>query len=562
MKHHALRDTTIAFAILLLASGCGKEEGGQTATEGPPESGGVAIVAERADINIPVLILANSQLDGDLGADVMNMGLLRAVWEDGELRFETSEKSPVALARAYEFFGADSTGLRFHLRSGALWSDGQPITASDVVYTYKLMRDPEVASSIQGYTEKLDSVVAENDSTVAFYFQNRYPDMLAHAVVPPVPEHVLGTVAPGQVRTHPAVLDPSGGKLPTSGPWMIGQWRKGQEIVLVPNPHFTPKPRLDRLVIRIIPDPTAQLVEFQTGTVDVAKSIASDKIATLSAQPEVRLERETRRAYDYVAFNGKEFEPFSDPEIRHALTLAVDPDYLIKGLQLEGTASPAGGPFPPILKLYDPALLPPMKADTAEARRILAAKGWTDSNGDGVLDKDGKPFRFTLVTNAGNQRRIDATVLIQQMWKRVGVDAQLQQIEFNTGMSRLLNHQFQAALGGWVAGLTPDFITILYGTGEHFNVTSYSNPRVDSLFRAVQTKPTEAAAIPVWQQAAKLIVDDHPYVWLYYYDLVDAVRRVRGMRVDSYGLYQNTWEWWIPKSEQRGAQTAAPDSVR
>jgi hypothetical protein len=107
MKHHALRDTTIAFAILLLASGCGKEEGGQTATEGPPESGGVAIVAERADINIPVLILANSQLDGDLGADVMNMGLLRAVWEDGELRFETSEKSPVALARAYEFFGAD-----------------------------------------------------------------------------------------------------------------------------------------------------------------------------------------------------------------------------------------------------------------------------------------------------------------------------------------------------------------------------------------------------------------------------------------------------------------------
>ena len=72
----------------------------------------------------------------------------------------------------------------------------------------------------------------------------------------------------------------------------------------------------------------------------------------------------------------------------------------------------------------------------------------------------------------------------------------------------------------------------------------------------------EAAATPVWQEAARLIVADHPYVWLYYYDIVDAVRRVRGMRVDSYGLYQNTWEWWIPKSQQRGTQPAAPDSAR
>lgn len=563
MKIHAMRDSAIALAILLLASSCGKEQGSEIAGEGPPESGGTAVVAEGADINYPVAVLANSQLDGDLGADVMNMGLLRGLWQDGELRFETAEHSPVALARTFEYFGADSAAVRFHMRSDARWSDGPPITASDIVFTYGLLRNPVIGSSLQSYTERLDSVVAENDSTVSFYFRNRYPDMLSHAAVPPMPKHIYGDVAPADLRTHPTLIDPSGGKLVTSGPWIIGEWRKGQQVVLVPNPQFSPKPRLERLVIRIIPDATTRLVELQTGNVDVLKGVATDKLPMLRTQPDIRLEREQKRAYDYVAYNAKDFAPFADLDIRRALTLAIDPSRIIRGLQLEDVAAPGGGPYPPVSKLHDSALVSPMNGDTAEARRLLASKGWTDSDGDGILDKDGKPFRFTLITNAGNPRRADASVLVQQEWRKLGIDAQLQQIEFNTGMTRILNHQFQAALGGWVAGLTPDFLFTLYGTGEQYNITSYSNPRVDSIIQQARLQPTEAAAAPLWQRAAKLIVGDQPYTWLYYYDVVDPVRnRLKGMRVDTYGLYQNTWEWWIPKSQQRGPRTAAADSAR
>jgi peptide/nickel transport system substrate-binding protein len=563
MKTHASRRGALAMALLLLAA-CGREKATQAADTGTPESGGVAVVAEGADINPPIIIVANSLLDGDLSADVMNMELLRGVWENGELAFKTAAESPVAIARSFEYFGPDSASIRFHMRSDVQWSDGQPLTAADIVFTYNLLKDPALASPLQSYVARLDSVVAENDSTVSFHFRSRYPEMLSHTAVAPLPKHIYQGVPAADLRTHPTVLDPSGGKLVTSGPWMIGNWRKGQQVTLVPNPHFRPQPRLSQLVIRIIPDPTTRIVELQTGTVDMLKNVSSDKLPTLRADKNIRLEREQKRSYDYVVYNGKVFAPFADPDVRRALTLAIDPDRIIKGLQLEGLAVPAGGPFPPIYKVYDSGLMPPLKPDTAEARRILASKGWTDSDGDGILDKDGKPFRFTLLTNSGNQRRADASLLVQQAWKQIGVDAQLKQLEFNTFINgRLLKHDFEAALGGWTAGLTPDFVADLYGTGQPYNLNEYSNPRVDSLFALARKQPTQAAARPLWQQAAKLVTEDHPYTWLYYYDVVDPVRdRLKGVRIDTYGAYQNTWEWWIPRSQQGRPAPTGPDSAK
>jgi peptide/nickel transport system substrate-binding protein len=564
MKTHASRHGALAMVLLLLTSACGREKAAPTVDGETPVSGGVAVVAEGADINSPILLLVNTELDGALAADVMNMSLLRWLWEDGELVYRTADQSPVAMARSFEYFGPDSTAIRFHMRSDLLWSDGKPITAEDVRFTYRLLKDPRLNSPVAGYAERIDSVVVENDSTLAFHFQDRYPEMLADASIPPVPEHVYGDTPAAELRTHPTIIDPSGGKLVVSGPWMISEWRKGQQVTLVPNPNFKPQPHLSRIVFRIIPDATTRLVELQTGGVDLVKNVPADKIDLLKADPNIRLEREQKRVYDYIAYNGSRFAPFADREIRRALTLAIDPQRLIRGLQLEEVAVPAGGPFSPIYKIYDPELMPPVKADTAEARRILASKGWTDSDGDGTLDRGGVPFRFTLLTSSGNPRRADVSLLIQQMWKQIGVDARLQQLELNTFTSeRLLKHDFQAAVGTWSQGLTPDFLKQLYGTGEPFNATGYSNAKVDSLMAVAQHQATEPAAAPYWQKAAIQITEDQPNTWLYYFDGVDAVRnRLKGVRIDTFGTYQNTWEWWIPRSQQGRAASAQPDSAR
>lgn len=556
---------TFRSALLLgtmgVAAACGgdrkedapAEKGGRGAAAGQPERGGTAILVELADMDKPIPFIFDTSLDGDL-SDVMYMPLLRGAWRGGRLAFLTSHDSPMSLAWHWEYVGADSAAIRYRMRSGLKWSDGEPITAQDVVWTYQMVRDPRVASPRQEYVERMDSVKAENDSTVVFYFKARYPDMLFHSGLPIAPKHAFQGVDPSQIRSSPRVVNPANGNMVVSGPFMIGQWNKGERIVLVPNPRFPIRPNLDQIVIRVIPEATTRLVELQTGHVDFVRPIPFEQVPLLRSQaPNVRFEKEQKRFYDYVGYNPKTFAPFADRDVRLALGLAVDVPAMLRALQMQEYTVPAGGPYAPIFTdLYDPRTQAPLPFDTARARQILASKGWRDTDGDGVLDKDGKPFRFTLLTNAGNQRRADVSQILQQDWKRIGVDARLQAMETNTVFDRLRKKEFQAAIMGWGVGLSPD-LSELWSKDNPNNYVSYDNPKTFELFRLAREQKTPEQANRYWKEAAAQIVQDRPYTWLYYMDQLDGVNnRLRGMKIDTYGAYQNTWEWWIPKSQQSG----------
>jgi peptide/nickel transport system substrate-binding protein len=557
----ALRRAAL-LALFAAAAACNDtpRPGGSAAGDslgGNPESGGTAVLAELADINKPMPLLAESALDGDLGGDVMFPGLLRGAWRDGRLVYLTAAENPAALAWKWEYVGADSAAVRYHLTADRKWSDGEPITAEDVVLTYRLLKDSTVSSPQQDYAAHIDSVVANDARTVTFHFDRRYPDMFFHSNLGIIPSHIFANTPPAQIRNHPALLDPAH-RLVVSGPFRIGEWQKGQSVTLVPNPYFPVKPRLERIVIRIIPEPTTRLTELLTGNVDFMRPIPLDQVAHVRQQaPGVRFEVEGGRFYDYIGYNPQSYAPFADPEIRRALGLAIDVPGLIRALQMENHATPAGGPYSPIFKdLYDPALMPPLGYDTARASQILTSKGWVDRDGDGVREKDGQPFRFNLQTNSGNARRTDVAQIVQQAWKRIGVDARIQPVETNTFFSGLREKNFQATVAGWSIGLGAD-LTTLWGKGSPFNFVSYDDPQTFALFEQAQQKPTEAAADSLWRQAAARIARAQPYNFLYFMDQLDGVNnRLRGMKVDTYGAYQNTWEWWIPASQQRSGPGA------
>jgi peptide/nickel transport system substrate-binding protein len=567
-KDPTLRAGLAVLLSLATLAGCGKEKAGGAnggAGTGTPEDGGVAVVAEGADISRPLQILATSLFDGDLSGDVLNVSLVRLGWEDGAVAFYTADQNPMAAARSYEYVGADSSALRFHMRSDLKWSDGRPLTAGDFAFTYELARDTVLGSPRQDYAANLDSIQVENDSTLTFHFNRRYPQMLEHASLGPTPRHVFGGGDHSAIANNPALLNPAGGRLPTSGPWVIGEWRQGDRVVLIHNPNFRPQPHLDRLVFRVIPEPTTRVVEIQTGGVDMIRGVTTSQAPMLGSSAGIRLEREEKRSYEYIGYNGSGFAPFADAEVRRALSLAIDRKQLIAGLRIEEYAAPAGGPYTPISRIADPSKMPPLPFDAEQAKRILASKGWRDANGDGVLEKDGKPFSFALMTNTSNQRRADAAQIIQQMWKRIGVDAQIKGMEFNTMQEAMQNHDFQAVLSGWNVALGPEFPALTFGTGAPYNFTVYSNPAVDRLFERARSRSTAEQADSAWQAAAVLLIRDQPYSWLYYLDTVDALRdRLKNTRINTYGAYQNTWEWWIPKAAQRGASSAlaAGDSTR
>ena len=548
-------------AVLAATIGCGAEprSGGTAGDGGVAESGGTVVIAQNSDMAQPLATLAQGGLDGFL-QDVLYMNLLHGEWRDGRLAYVTAEESPMALARSYEYVGEDSASLRYHLRSDVRWSDGTPVTAHDVAFTYEMVRDPMVASPRQDYTENIDSVVVENDSTVLFHFRRRYPEMLFHSSHGIVPRHVYSGVAPSELGRHASVVDPGNGGLVVSGPYQIGSWSRGQQVVLTRNPEFEPAGHLDQIVFRIIPDATTRLVELQTGAIDWVNGIGFEQIPPLRQQaPNIRFEREEKRFYDYIAYNPSGFSAFEDPDVRRALGLAIDLQGMLDALQMNEYAVPAAGPYPPIFAdLHDPEALPPLPYDPEEARRILAAKGWTDADGDGVLEKDGTPFRFDLVTNAGNQRRADVSQIVQQQWRRIGVQAELRTLEFNTFMDALVREEFEAALGGWGVALSPD-LTGMWGPDSPYNIVSYDDPETQRLFEQALAQPTAEAAAPYWKAAAEALVEDQPYTWLYFMDQVNAINeRVKGVEVNTFGPYQNPWEWWIPREQQRGAGAAAP----
>lgn len=546
---------------------CGVDTGREAFPEvegGEVERGGTAVLADLSDMSKPMPLLWESTVDEAL-IDIMYMSLVRGAWRDGEMVFLTADESPMAISRSWEYTGPDSIAIRHRMRSDLRWSDGKPITARDVVLTYGILQQPELASARQQDVALVDSVVAENDSTVVFHFERRSPEMLAQTSMQLVPGHVYEGVPPAEIRNHPSLRNPAD-HMVVSGPFKIGEWRPGQQTTLVRNPHFSVQPNLDQIVIRVVPEPATRNVELQAGRIDFAMPIAFDAIPQLRAQaPNLRFERRAGRFMQYIAWNPNGFPAFADPEIRRALGLAIDVPGIVRALQMEDYTTPAAGPYAPIFKkLHDPERMKPLGHDPERTRRILESRGWVDRDGDGIREKDGRPFRFTLMTNSGNQLRADVAQIVQQQLRQVGVHMDIQFLEFNTLMERQINEDYEAALGGWGVGLTPD-LTMLWGRDAEFNIVSYDNPEVERLFEQAKAQPTEEKANPYWRAAAERIVQDQPYTWLYYYDVVVGVNdRLRGVKIDTYATHQNTWEWWIPESRRRAGRGAASanDTVR
>ena len=555
-------------AMVLALGACGGDgaDGGgpEKPPRGPeePRQGGTAVVAELADIQFPHPFFFQGALDADL-MDVMYMALTRAEWRDGRLVYTLSDRSPMAAAWHYEYVGPDSAALRYRMKSGLKWSDGRPITAQDVTWSYEMYANTELASPRQENVTDIDSVVAENDTTVVFYFKRRYPEMLFDSGLHIVPRHAYEGTAPAALRTHGVFSKPE--TMVVSGPFKIGAWQPGQQVTLVPNPHSGTRPRLDRIVIRVIPETTTRIVEMQNGTVDFARGLPFDQVPSLRQRaPNLQFDREQKRFWEFVAYNPQKVPQFADPQIRRAMGLAVDVEGIMRQLRMGEYAVVASGPYPPIFaELYDPRAMRPLGFDTVQARRILEEKGWRDTDGDGIREKDGKPFRFTLITNTGNQRRADVSLILQRMWRNVGVDVRLQPYELGTFQERMIrSRDYEAALGSWGVELSPN-LTGLWSPDAAFNITSYRNPEVARLMTEAEAQPTTQLANPLWKAAAERIVQDQPYTWLYYYDGVTGRRdRLRGVKVDTYGAYQNTWEWWVADAPGRGGADSAGSQTK
>jgi len=435
----------------------------------------------------------------------------------------------------------DGTRLTFHLDPRAVWSDGRPIAAADVALSHRAASSPDVAWAGIDVKEFVKAVDTPDARTVTYAFSREYPYELMDAVEGNIlPAKVFEATPLGEWPKRAFLEAPVAG-----GPFRLKRYERGASIELERNPAYfrAPLPRLDTVVFRVIPDEETLLNEVVSGGIDVMENVPPVAAARIQASPRLRLVRVPDLSYTFVCWNTTRPQ-FSDPEVRRALTMAIDREAIIEGL-LPGIGRPAAGPVLSFMWAHDPDLVP-LPYDPEAARRLLAKAGWRDRDGDGVLDRDGRPFRFDLETDQASGQRAAVARMIAANLHRIGIEAVPRQFESGTFVGRHESHQFDAFVGSWRESTKVDLKSNFHSASREagYNYGGYSNPELDRLIDRARAERDPRAARSLWIEAQRLVARDQPYTFLFERDRLHAVdRNLRLARVSPRSLYAGLEEW-------------------
>ena len=530
-------------AIALLLAGCRREPAsatsGSTGTPGPRRGGTVVTGWTSEPGGVNEYVIPSSQPTSEMLFRIF----LHLVEEQSDFDQHPPTFAP-QLARSYDW-SADHKVLNFHLRDDVVWSDGVPVTADDVRWSWQAQIHPDVVWDNADAKQWITDVEVVDPHTVRFHFSRVYFKQLLDANEGLIlPKHVWEKLPFSQWRKS---ADWFKQHLVVDGPFTIASWEPGQQVVLQRNERYYEKglPRLDRVVMRLIPNQATGVNQLLNGELDFVPQIAPGDVPRVKAAPQLQLIALWFNIYVAVGWNN-ENPLFRDPEVRRALTLGIDRQTIVDTL-LGAHGRVADSPVLTMVWAHDDSIKP-WPYDPAEARRILAAKGWKDTNGDGVLDKAGKPFSFELITNAGNQLRTDATVMIQDQLKKIGVQAMPRQVEFNTLATQTTDGKFAAAMIGFTMDTSLDmrsnFHSQAIGTGANF--VRFRNPEVDRLIEQTANQPDVLAARPYLDQIQKLIHREQPVTFLWESQRLTAVnKRVKDVRPTLSFSFFNLKEWWV-----------------
>lgn len=476
-------------------------------------------------------------------------------------------------------FSSDSMSLVFHLRTDVLWHDKIPFTAADVMYSYQMQINPEVAWDGISYKDNIASAQSPNDSTVIFTFHKKSLSMLMDAVEGYiVPKHILEHDPPEKMHESHFNVNPIG-----AGPFRFLGWKDQQTVTLIKNNSYyeTGKPHLDRIIFKIVPDNLNLLTQLKAGEVDLVEGIYPKDFQGIvknwdEVKSSVRPVSYMGRRYDFIGWNlidpdtyqeaiqneiseikiNEYIKPnklFGSQKVRCALTMAIDREALTDAVNF-GMALTMDGPVPPILAAYNEDANIRWHYDPRQAIKLLSEEGWIDSDKDGILDKDGVAFEFEMVTENGNVRWEQVATIIQDQLGKIGIRVTPRLVEPALLYGKMLpSKDFDAVVIGWVVGLTMDLAPLFHSSSffTPFHFTGYNSLRYDSLDAASKNTINPEAAQQYYIDIARLLSYDLPYTWLYYRLECSAIHgRFKNVKSDKRGMYINLEDWWIPLNER------------
>jgi len=467
-------------------------------------------------------------------------------------RYDGSLTARPYAAREWEW-SADRRRLTLRLEPSLRWHDGRPTTARDVAFTVDAARDPATGYWRYADLAGVTGVAPSDSTTVTLTFaapQPAFPPVLCE--LPILPEHLLRDVPRAAMRAAPFNLAPVG-----NGPFRFVERRPGERWVFARDPAFPAAlggpPRLERLVVAVVDEPTTKFAGLVSGDLDVA-GIAPATAPLAARDPAIRV-LDYPVLFSYALVFNTSRPPFDDVRVRRAVSLSLDRARIVRAA-LAGFAVPAAGPVSPENPL---AIGGSARADPAAADSLLDAAGWIRAAGGGRT-RAGRPLSFELLTVGSGDNAVEQ--LIQSDLAARGIGAEIRQLELGAFLSaaRARPERFDALVVGIPGDLSLAYLAAMHSSdqaGGSLDYSGYHTPRLDSLFAAVRRASTEEALAAAWAAVQRELAADVPAAWIYHARGVQGVaRRLAGVTMDLRGEMATLARWHV-----QGAQGDRPPVV-
>jgi peptide/nickel transport system substrate-binding protein len=460
----------------------------------------------------------------------------------------------------------DSSFIKFILRDDVYWSDGQKLTAEDVIFSYDIFSDPDVQSRLyntftQFYIERDGRInIGKTFRLISPYelevhFPSTSVPNLNEFDLPLVPKHVFEKLDRKNLANNEINFQPV-----TCGAFRLKKWERNQSITLeTDSSSFLFRPgQVPEFVFKIVPDYTSRILQLEKGELDLVDVVKVEDVDKLKKDDQLVVVPEFGREYDYIGWNNVDPESLSRGErkpnklfgtsnIRKAMSMAINRKEIFEEY-LQGMGELATSPVSPIFKSAFNIDVKPYNYNPDEAKKLLASEGWKDEDNDGVLEKGNEEFRFTMYYPVGNPLREYASVVIKNNLKSVGIEMIPEKIELGAFIDNLYKKKLDSWMAAWGVSINLKLKIFWYSDPKvaSLNFLSYSNSDIDNILDQLDTKITDERKNELIKKFQVIIHEDEPVTFLYWTpNIVVYNKRIKNLDITPYGVIVRCWEWTL-----------------
>ena len=447
----------------------------------------------------------------------------------GLFKYDKDGNPTVDLAKSYTF--ETPTKLIIKLRDDILWHDNERFTSKDVIFTYEKIIDPKVLNSIKSNFIQVQNVKALDDYTIEVIYKQPYFKAIETWMVGILPYHIL--------KDEKDLMTSSFNKNPIgTGSYKLKEFKQGQDIELIANEnYFEGKPKIEKIKYQFLPDPNTSFLYLKQKKLDLGglTPIQVDRQLDDNFRNNYTIMQKPSFSYTYLGFNLKN-EKFKDIRVRKALSYAINRQELVDILFF-GYGKVCNGPFLPGSFAYNDEV-ETITQNIQKAKELLKEAGYDEKN----------PFTFEIVTNTGNDIRINAAQILQYQLQKAGIIMNIRVMEWQSFLNTVVHpRKFEAVLLGWSLALMPDAYPLWHSSSAKlggFNLVSYNNQEVDKLIEEGSKTVNRDDLGKIYKEIFKKINEDLPYLFLYIPDSISVVNKdIKHIKPAFIGIMHNQKDW-------------------